>query len=143
MKNLLFDALTRAIDGHRLLRITDDAGARVIEPYLIFESAKGDMVLHGWQRSGAFRKTPPPRWCNLHVEDIFTIDVLPERFSKPHRDYNPHSTNFHRVIYAVDERGPREVSAPHAPELRVAPRRKRRGPPRASMTAPERSRGRG
>ena len=41
--------------------VTDEAGPRLIEPYLIFESADGDMLLHGWQQAGAFRRTPPPR----------------------------------------------------------------------------------
>jgi hypothetical protein len=73
---------------------------RVIEPYLVFESVEGDLLLHGWQRAGAFRRTPPPRWCNLRIQNIDAVKPRPERFGQPHRGYNPASTQFHRVLYA-------------------------------------------
>ena len=47
--NAVFHIITQAIDGHRLLNVVDEAGGRIVEPYLIYESDGGDMVLHGWQ----------------------------------------------------------------------------------------------
>lgn len=122
MKNSLFESITRAIDQHAVLRITDEAGARLIEPYLIFESAQGDMLLHGWQRGGAYRRTPPPHWCNLHLEDILAAELLPDHFKQPHRDYNPRSELFHRVLFEIGGHGPR-LAQPHAIPRTTPPRR--------------------
>lgn len=127
MKNSPFNQIVQAIDVHRLIAVRDEAGVRVIEPYLIFESAKGDMLLHGWQRSGAFRRTPPPLWCNLHLDDILGVEALPGRFAKPHEDYNPRGPAFHRVIYQIDPdraRRPQDTTEPNR-----LPVRRRKGPP--------------
>lgn len=132
MKNSLFEKITRAIDQHAVLRVMDDAGTRTIEPYLIFESAKGDMLLHSWQRNGAFRHTPPPHWCNLHLEDILAVELLAERFDRPRPDYNPRSPNFHRVVFEINGRGPRRAATATEPEPRTPPRRRR--PPRRGPT---------
>ena len=126
MKNPVFEVITLAIDGHHLLRITDEAGERLLEPYLIFESKEGDMLLHSWQRSGNYRSTPPPRFCNLHVEDIAAAELLEERFMQPHPGYNPKGSQFHRVLYAVD-RGP--VAGRAAPSRSARLRSTRRSPP--------------
>jgi hypothetical protein len=135
MKNTIFDQLTRAIDGRHVVRLTDEAGERVVEPYLIFESAKGDMLLHSWQIAGAFRRTPPPHWCNLHLDDIVAVRRLPERFVQPQRDYNPRSAHFHHVIYEVDGYGPKR-GASTVPKHRRPPRH---GPPkRPAKLAPTR-----
>jgi hypothetical protein len=134
MKNSLFEKITRAIDKHAVLKVTDDAGARFIEPYLIFESTDGDMLLHGWQRGGAYRRTPPPRWCNLHLDDIAAVELLADRFSQPHGDYNPRSPNFHRVVFEINGRGPRRAATVEdaGASSRVVP--PRRSPPRRKGT---------
>jgi hypothetical protein len=123
MPRKIFDVLVRAIDSHRLVLVFDEVGPRVIEPYLIFESSEGDMLLHGWQRSGVFRSHPPPKWCNLHVEDLASVEVLTDRFARPHHDYNPRSAQFHRVIYEL----PLQPRSNHSTTSRV--QRERRRPP--------------
>lgn len=125
MPNPVFEIITRAIDQHRLLIVVDEAGERTIEPYLVFESAAGDMLLHGWQRAGAFRRQPPPKWCNLHIEDLASVEITSEHFAQPHADYNPRSPHFHHVLYEVLPT--RSASAVHAGS-RV--KRARRAPPR-------------
>jgi hypothetical protein len=137
MKNTVFANITQAIDEHRMLLVTDEAGPRLIEPYLIFESAAGDMLLHGWQQAGAFRNAPPPRWCNLHLDDIVTAQILDEYFAKPHRDYNPRSPQFHRVLYEIHGATLVE-SRPSIPSPRV--KRPRRGPPSRHADRSPRSR---
>lgn len=130
MKNSIFNVLTQAIDGHWLLGVVDEAGPRVIEPYLIFESSQGDLLLHGWQRSGAYRQTPPPRWCNLHLDDLVTVEIIRTHFAKPHAHYNPASRAFHRVVYAI---GTRKGTSPAPAHGRVE--RRRRGPPKRKARA--------
>lgn len=138
MKNSVFEKITQAIDEHRLLLLTDEAGLRVIEPYLIFESIQGDMLIHGWQQGGAYRKTPPPRWCNLHLDDIHAVEILAERFPKPHRDYNPRSVHFHRVVYEI-ARAPSTVTLPPPAPSRLKTRARRSPPPGRSGTQSSRS----
>src|SRR5687768_16505621 len=126
MKNPVFHTLTRAIDGHRLVVVTDEAGVRVMEPYLIFESKSGDMLLHGWQRSGAFRTDPPPRFCNLHLDDILAARLGSERFASAHHAYNPRSANFHRVLYELDMEHAADSARPRSGRVIAKPRQ---GPP--------------
>jgi hypothetical protein len=125
MQESLFHRLTRAIDERAVVVVCDEAGERVIEPYLIFESAAGDMLLHGWQREGAFRDQPPPRWCNLYLEDIVDVKVTTERFLEPRPDYNASGGRFHRLVYELNPQ--RRAANRDVPERR--PGRERRRPP--------------
>jgi hypothetical protein len=109
--------------------VIDEAGPRIVEPYLIFESAEGDMVLHGWLRSGEFRHSSPPHWCNLHLDDVLAAEVLWEEFDHPHPDYNPHSPLFHRVVFEINGQGPRHAGAHDERQSRLPPNA-RRAPPR-------------
>lgn len=129
MKDSPFNRIVQAIDAHRLLKVVDERGARIIEPYLIFESSGGDMLLHGWQRTGAGER-PSPKWCNLHFDDMISVELMPGRFAEPHRDYNPRAPKFHRVIYEIDPRIPREKRPQEPKPSRVD--RPRRGPPKAN-----------
>jgi hypothetical protein len=90
--------IARAIAGRNLLRVVYHDGTRTVAPYLIYATKDETLVLHGWQVSGAYRTTPPPDWCNLRLSDISSATILPKTFSRPHRDYNPASPQFHRVI---------------------------------------------
>jgi hypothetical protein len=126
MKNSVFTVLTQAIDAHRLIGVVDEAGPRILEPYLIFESSQGDLLLHGWQRAGAFRETPPPRWCNLHLDDLASVEILDDHFAQPRPDYNPHGPAFHRVVYALESK---RCPLPATKAARAPTKRSRHRPP--------------
>ena len=106
MKNPVFDVLTQAIDGHFVVRLFDEVGPREIEPYLIFESADGDMLVHGWQRSGICSHVPPPVACNVYVDDIISVEMLSERFGEPHGRFDPRRPEFHRIVYVSKDGSP-------------------------------------
>lgn len=62
--------LCDAIRGRKVLTVSYKDLIRVVEPYLLYESKNGAVILHAWQVSGDYEKTPPPDWCNMTVEDI-------------------------------------------------------------------------
>jgi hypothetical protein len=93
--------IARAIAGRNLLRVVYRDGTRTVAPYLLYVTKNDDVVLHGWQVAGAYRDTPPPDWCNLRLAEISRATVLPKTFAKPHRDYNPRSAQFHRVLFQL------------------------------------------
>lgn len=128
MKDSPFNRIVEAIDGHRLLKLVDDAGERIVEPYLIYESAAGDMLVHGWQRGGAGER-PSPGWCNVHLDDLVAVELMPGRFATPHPEYNPRWAGFHRVLYEIEPHIRRRDAANEARKVRFMPPRKR--PPKA------------
>jgi hypothetical protein len=131
MKNSHLEKLTRAIDGHHVVLLKDQAGVRVVEVYLIHKTNRGPLSLHGWQRSGASGPEPPPKWLNRHLDDILSIEVSSERFDQPHPQYNPR--RFHHVMYEIDVNGPRPPVTSPAHSRVHGP--KRRSPPKAGFAA--------
>lgn len=95
------DAVCRAIDGRCLVDVDYKGEGRIIEPYILFESADGAILIHGWQVEGAYVHTPPPDWCNLKMRHIGRLTILSRKFHQPQPGYNPHSRQFHRIIRRV------------------------------------------
>ena len=98
VEGALKSTILKAIQNRNLLWVVYKGLAKVVEPYLLYESKSGDEILHGWQTSGEYDKSPPPDWCNLNLESINAATVLEDRYRQPHPHYNPNSKNFHRVI---------------------------------------------
>lgn len=96
-------AIIEAIQGRNLLNVTCKGLNRTVEPYLISESKAGDEILHSWQVSGEFDRTPPPDWCDLRMDEITAATALAELYVQPHPEYNPNSTRFHRVIVSTPQ----------------------------------------
>ena len=97
MKNTII----AAIKNRNLLNVTCKGLNRTVAPYLIYESKAGDEILHSWQVSGEFDRTPPPDWCNLRIDEITSATALAEHYGQPQPEYNPDSTRFHRVIVST------------------------------------------
>ena len=92
------DVICQAIRERRLLSVQYKGRERIVEPYLLFESKAGDLVLHGWQVDGAWENTPPPDWSNLKLADVSSVRSLDRTYAHPRPDYDPSSPRFHRVI---------------------------------------------
>ena len=100
------ETLIRAIDDRHTVRILYKEAERVIDPYVLYETRSGSEVLHGWQTEGVYETSPPPKWCNLKVDDISDVALVGE-YKETHRGYNPQSSQFHRIIRAVKVSSPR------------------------------------
>lgn len=94
-------SLRRAIRDRRIVRVVHKNRTRLVEPYLVYASQAGELVLHGRQIAGDYETTPPPDWCNLRLSDLTAVRVTPRHFVRPHPDYNPRSPQFHRVLAAI------------------------------------------
>lgn len=95
------DVICQTIREKRLLTVLYKDLERVVEPYLLYESKAGKLVLHSWQVDGEYEKTPPPDWCNMSLSDISSVTAMDRTFDQPHPDYNPESSRFHRVICRI------------------------------------------
>jgi hypothetical protein len=95
------DLICQAIRGKRLIEVTCKGRVRQVEPYLVFESKNGSAVLHSWQVSGEWDKSPPPDWCNLRIEDIDDVKILDRSYHRPHQGYNPDGPQFHTILCQV------------------------------------------
>lgn len=73
----LKNTIVAAIQDKNLLNVTCKGLNRTVEPYLIYESKAGDEILHSWQVSGEFDKTPPPDWCNSVWTRLLPRRLLP------------------------------------------------------------------
>lgn len=94
--------LCQYIQEKWLLSVLYNGKERIVEPYLLFETKKGNRVLHSWQTEGEYDDTPPPDWCNMSLSGISRVVPLNDHFDKPHPDYNPGSPLFHRVICCTE-----------------------------------------
>ena len=92
------DIVCRSIRAKRHVRLVYKGGERIVEPYLLFATRAGDLVLHGWQVAGAWETTPPPDWANLKLADVSSVVPLDRTYTEPHPGYNPDSPRFHRII---------------------------------------------
>ena len=95
------DIACQPILAKQLVSLVYRGGDRTLEPYLLFATRAGDLVLHGWQVDGAWETTPPPHWANLTLADVTSIVPLDRTFTEPHPGDNPESPRFHRIICQV------------------------------------------
>ena len=89
------ETICHAIHAKQLLMVKETKSGctyeRVVEPYLLFATKAGNLVLHSWQVEGDYDKTAPPDWCNLRLSDIDAIAPLERFYGQPHQKYNPHN----------------------------------------------------
>ena len=115
------DVICQAIRERRLLSVQYKGLDRVLEPYLLFESKSGDLILHSWQVEGDWEHSPPPDWSNLNLSDLSSVRPLDRTYAHPRPDYNPNSPRFHRVICRTWCRKPaKSKSQSSAPGARLA-----------------------
>ena len=93
--------LRKLISDKTVLSVVYEGGTKIVEPYLVFESKDGKRLLHGWQRSGAWKTSPPPDWTNLSLSKIASMTLTNEKFDHPHPEYDPRSDRFHRVLFHI------------------------------------------
>jgi len=94
----VLDALCQSIRAKQLVSLVYRGGERILEPYVVFATRAGNLLLHGWQVAGAWETTPPPHWANLKLADVSSLVPLDRTYTEPHPGYNPSSARFHRII---------------------------------------------
>jgi hypothetical protein len=94
----VYDIIAQAIRERRILELTYNNAVRRVEPYLIYESPRGDLILHSRQLGCEWNQSAPPDWCDMRIESICDALLFPDRYESPHPDYNPYSDRFDRRI---------------------------------------------
>lgn len=85
------------IRGRKQVKTTYRGLIFVFEPYLLFESKKGDILLHGYKLSGEYETQPPPHWCHLNLKDINDYQII-GNYAQPTPGYNPNSVQFFNIL---------------------------------------------
>lgn len=109
----------QAAKNGRLVELVDESGrARIVEPYMVYESTTGERLFHVYQLGGFSRShvDVPAGWRNPKASSFVAARELFASF-KPRKTYNPANLRFFpNVIYAVRKPGAEEiipVAAPH------------------------------
>lgn len=88
-----------AIKQRRLLELVYGLGARLIEPYVLYETLQGAWLLSAYQRSGPSMSGHPEGWKTFDGNLVSSVQVLEEHF-EPRSDYNLVRQNKYPIIRA-------------------------------------------
>ncbi len=102
------DIFIEAANQLKLLQLFDFNGnSRVIEPYMIYDSAKGKVCFHCYQWQGYSESGKVEGWKNPEM-DSFEYGVIVNRTFTPRKEYNPFNekmfANVHFAIPTIDGR---------------------------------------
>jgi hypothetical protein len=95
--------LILAIKNRRKITLVSGGCNRKIEPYLLYRSSNGQILLNGWQYDGESNSTPPPDWINVRLDSIEWVKIKEKTFGTTKQGYNPQSKAFKTVIAFVDQ----------------------------------------
>jgi hypothetical protein len=98
-----------AAEQLRLCELTDIHGnKRIIQPYGIFKSLKGNRQFCCYQIAG-FSSHPQnlPGWHNMNTKDFKEIKILPSRFHLRH-DFDPDNPMYNKWYFRIFK--PEELS---------------------------------
>lgn len=90
-----------AIAGRQLLMVGYKGALRVIEPHLHGRTTTGRDGLSAWMRAGWSRSDPGGGWRLFHTDELYGLQLLPERFDAPRPGFNPADRSFEEVYCHV------------------------------------------
>jgi hypothetical protein len=95
------DIICQAIRARRLLTIHQKKGTqtliREVEPYALYATKGGKLILDSLFVKGDYQETPPPHWCPIPLDEITSVTSSDKIFSV-HHEYNPDSKKYQRAI---------------------------------------------
>lgn len=97
-----------AANQFKLIRLTDFSGnLRIIEPYMIYDSAKGKLCFHCYQLEGHSDSGNSFGWKNPEVNSFEFSEIINSSY-RQRREYNPFNekmfVNVHFSIATIDGR---------------------------------------
>ncbi|MSP78743.1 MAG: hypothetical protein EXR67_04225 [Dehalococcoidia bacterium] len=99
------DIIAKAIRDRKTLAITDEEGGRpntrVFEPYILFASKNGNVILGGYQITGATYAGKPPVWHTIPVTKITSVSATKNRFLVREGFSSNDRTRYAEVVVAV------------------------------------------
>lgn len=93
--------ITEAINKKCLLGFVYNGKNRVVEPYMLGVSTKGNDTLSAYQIDGGSNSSKDLSWRQFIVEDIERLSMLDETFELIRDGYNPHTIKFNPIYAAI------------------------------------------
>lgn len=89
--------VVRAIDGHLVMEVTYDGGARIVHPHTLYVAKDGNELLLVWQVGGFSSSGHLPGWRNLLTAKIEGMTVTNEQFD-PQSDAGAHRKSLGDIV---------------------------------------------
>ena len=92
--------IEKAIKEQKTICFTYEGYSRVVEPYLIGISKKGNQVLSAYQVSG-MSKTKIIGWKQFKIDAIESIKLMEDKFIV-RKEYNPNDKNMISILARIE-----------------------------------------
>lgn len=93
MKNTIKDA----IQNRKVLSFQYDGHPRIVEPYCLGYTDKGNLSLRAYQTEGR-GKTRVPDWKLFKMGKIRSLEMTGNRFNNPRPGYSPNDSDLSPII---------------------------------------------
>ena len=98
------ETICQAICAKRTLTVHQEKPnktlVRVVEPYALYPTKDGSLMLESRLIDGDFQETPSPHWCPIPLAEMTAV-TLEEATFQPHDTYNPMSERYVRALCRV------------------------------------------
>ena len=74
--------LNKAIDGKMLVKFNYDTCQRLVEPHLLGETNKGNLILKAYQIAGNTKRSKVPCWGSFTIGKIQNLELVETTFEK-------------------------------------------------------------
>ena len=81
--------IRRAIRTHKLIEFYHDGAFRIVEPYCLGISSRGNLLLRAYQVAGGSTSGHIPPWRLFDVGKMSRTLILGESYSPARPEYNP------------------------------------------------------
>lgn len=97
MSNL--SMLSDAIKSRKQIKFYYDGFARLVEPFVLGRTKKGNLAIRAFQTAGGSNSNTVPGWHLFLVDKIGSLEVTEKSFSGVREFYNPNDKGM-TVIYS-------------------------------------------
>jgi hypothetical protein len=97
------DLIQKATTERRVCRayFNGEDESRIIHPYGIFRTKKGNFMIACWQEGGFSNGNEVPAFRNFDVNSCEWIEMLDRKFLSA-RQFNPEAPMYHEWVYHID-----------------------------------------
>jgi len=87
-----------AIEQRKIIEFQYDNRFRVVEPYCVGESSRGNVVLRAYQIEGESSSGNPIGWKLFDLSKLSNLTITSRKFSLIQPDYNPNDRGMVKII---------------------------------------------
>ena len=99
---MITEEIHRAINNKYLVEVTNKGGKRIVEPHMVANNEKGNLVLLAWFVRGYSSSGSSPSFREYFISEITGIQVLSEQFNSARPGYAPDGgQKFHSIVCSL------------------------------------------